>query len=885
MDSRHIISFIFGVTQFQWRGRARAALTGTVLWIATNGSVLAATSPLSVVLDDWGVHQVATFGISTCALTSAGSVKCWGYNSFGQLGDGTTTPHSAPADVKNLTNGVTSLAAGYYHACAIMGTGGVVCWGRNGDGQLGDNTDVDRPVAAGVNGLQNGTTVTLAAGLFHTCALTNSKSLKCWGNNSDGQLGDTTTTSRRTPVDVVGIAGVVRNFSVGAFHTCAVLTNGDVKCWGRYDGATPASVPGLAGGITATAAGSRHTCALTAAGGVKCWGSNDVGQLGDGTTAPRSSPLDVTGLTAGVTAIAAGELHTCALMTSGHVKCWGYNAYGQIGDGTASNRLLPVDVSDLPGITKTIVGSAQHTCAVSRTGGLKCWGGNVYGQLGDGTNLPRPGIVDTLGLGGAGGSVTSTPLGINCGSYCNAAYASGTAVTLTPVPSPDYVFAGWLGACSGTGPCTVTMNAAKSVTASFALATLSGSATPGDAAVVRNPYGPITVFGATLTGNTISNFADDTVVQLGPIAGAASSSAEFDVDGLNIGTGVRLAIRSGAPGQTVVLANTAAAGGNIAGMLSATGGNGASPPAIYVKDPNGLKVYAGGSIVSPTGLALDTLGVGWTTGRPLVNNGIIDGGTRLDLFAARIGGSGAYQGDNIALHTVGNVNNPANGAYFLDNGVQLYSSTPGDIAVTLNAYGATPQVINLMINGGASVWMPSTWPAGSTMPVNNAVVPTGGKRPTGSADPVYGGGSMIIQTRGSLALFDGGSHDFVFPGGIVLKAEGSLDLNGVLVNQGWTTSGKSFQGVFFESASISSSSGAIRVYGNDLNWINFSTLPATPVRTLALVRNPDSSASFFASDGTAPHVNAYSTLSNTAAAGGCWTCIVNSQPVNMSGVP
>jgi alpha-tubulin suppressor-like RCC1 family protein len=290
----------------------------------------------------------------TCALTSAGGVKCWGWNTSGQLGDGTTITRSIPVDVTGLTSGVTAISAGYLHTCALTSNGGVKCWGENDSGELGDGSTTNRHTPVVVSGLTSGVT-TISAGYSHTCALTSAGGVKCWGDNELGQLGDGTTTNQTTPVDVSGLTSGVIAVSAGHFHSCAITSTGDVKCWGLNgvgqlgDGTTtnhytPVDVSGLTSGAAAISARGDFTCTLTSAGGVKCWGDNRDGQLGNGTTSESTTPVDVSSLANGVTAVSAGGKHTCALTSSGGVKCWGDNEYGQLGDGTTTNRSTPVDV-------------------------------------------------------------------------------------------------------------------------------------------------------------------------------------------------------------------------------------------------------------------------------------------------------------------------------------------------------------------------------------------------------------------------------------------------------------------------------------------------------------------------------------------------------------
>lgn len=299
------------------------------------------------------IIAITAGGLHTCALTSGG-IKCWGLNDNGQLGDGTTIQRLTPVDVSGLSSGITAIAAGVNYTCALTSSGGVKCWGVNDSGELGDGTITDRLTPVDVSGLSSGLTA-VATGDSHTCALTSSGGIKCWGLNIAGALGDGTTIQRLTPVDVSGLSSGTTAITVGRIHTCALTNAGGVKCWGHNffnqlgDGtstssSTPVDVSNLSNGGTMITAGGDFTCALTTSGGIKCWGYNVYGQLGDGTARPRLTPVDVTGLSSGITAIEAGGLHTCALTSGGGVKCWGDNSYGQIGDGSTTPRLTPVNV-------------------------------------------------------------------------------------------------------------------------------------------------------------------------------------------------------------------------------------------------------------------------------------------------------------------------------------------------------------------------------------------------------------------------------------------------------------------------------------------------------------------------------------------------------------
>ena len=314
----------------------------------------------------------------------------------------------APASQTPAPAAADPIVVGRFHTCALTSGGGVQCWGFNELGSLGDGTTTDSTAPVHVSGLSRGV-VALATGRFHTCALTSEGGVKCWGFNEVGNVGDGTTTNRTIPVDVSGLATGIVDIASGSDHSCALTVGGGVRCWGFNDAgglgdgttthrATPVEVSGLSARAVALAAGVAHTCALTGAGGIKCWGFNEYGQLGDGTITSRTAPADVSGLSSGVVAIAAGINHTCALTNGGGIKCWGYNGRGELGDGTNVDRTMPVDVSGLSRGVLAIAAGWQHTCALTSAGAVKCWGNNSSGELGNGTTTDSATPVEVSGL-------------------------------------------------------------------------------------------------------------------------------------------------------------------------------------------------------------------------------------------------------------------------------------------------------------------------------------------------------------------------------------------------------------------------------------------------------------------------------------------------------
>ena len=353
------------------------------------------------------------------------------------------------------TSPATSIALGGWHSCALLTDGAINCWGDNGYGKLGDGTTTDSTNPVKVSGISTATSIALDG--LHSCALLSGGAIKCWGWNYHGQLGDGTTIERTIPVEVSDIS-TATSIALGGEHSCALLTGGAIKCWGKNlvwpargrdlhgphhprrsvgymhsnghrsglrtlvrpaDGRRdqvlgqerlwPARGPDhhrhqqhhprqCVGDLHSNEyCSGRRTLVRPAEGGaIKCWGYNGYGQVGDGTTISSTTPVNVTGITT-ATSIALGGEHSCALLSGGAIKCWGWNYHGQLGDGTTIERTTPVEVSGISTATSIALGG-EHSCALLTGGAIKCWGSNSNGRLGDGTTTDSTYPVDVIGL-------------------------------------------------------------------------------------------------------------------------------------------------------------------------------------------------------------------------------------------------------------------------------------------------------------------------------------------------------------------------------------------------------------------------------------------------------------------------------------------------------
>jgi alpha-tubulin suppressor-like RCC1 family protein len=357
-----------------------------------DGSITKSTTPITV-RNLSNVTSIAAFGNFTCAVLTDRTLKCWGANGWGELGRDTslgTTPASIPAPVTDLSK-VVAVATGGRYACAHLTDGTVRCWGANDRSQLGPNVPLDPstgkpfresliPVAVGLSNV-----AAIAAGFDYTCAVLTNGTVKCWGANSP------------TPVDV-GLTDV-DTIAVGG-QDCAIFKNGTVSCslGGLFSPAR--ELVELTGQAIAIAAGYDHACGRLTDGTVKCWGGfNDTGELGNGTfTNPATpfTPVRVVNL-ANVVGIAAGGHHSCATLLNGTARCWGDNSSGQLGNRTTDRSSIPQVVIGLSNVVAVTAGN-QHTCARLTDGTVSCWGENRSGELGNGTILSTIEPVKVVGI-------------------------------------------------------------------------------------------------------------------------------------------------------------------------------------------------------------------------------------------------------------------------------------------------------------------------------------------------------------------------------------------------------------------------------------------------------------------------------------------------------
>jgi alpha-tubulin suppressor-like RCC1 family protein len=339
------------------------------------------TAPRPVEVPRVAAARAVAAGLAhTCALLEGGTVRCWGANEAGQLGTGLTAIAGTTETVRDVA-GAVAIGAGGRQSCAILADGSQRCWGADGPPRAEHVIFAMRtPVALQTPGIAGARAV--APGLAHNCILLQAGTVRCRGNNAEGQLGDGTFRHSRPPVEVRGLASA-RALASGGAHACVILGDGGVHCWGSNargqlgrpvaeTSPRPLAIAGVAGAV-AVAAGAAHACAVLGDTTVRCWGRNADGQLGRGFMGPSSLRAEaVVGLSQ-VRALAAGAAFTCALLADGTVRCWGQNAQGQLGDGTTRSATVPLAVQGVAGALALGAGASQ-ACAVVAGGRAVCWG-------------------------------------------------------------------------------------------------------------------------------------------------------------------------------------------------------------------------------------------------------------------------------------------------------------------------------------------------------------------------------------------------------------------------------------------------------------------------------------------------------------------------------
>lgn len=338
--------------------------------------------------------MVSTGGQASCEVSGDHTLRCWGRNNFGQLGDGTLVNRTTPVQV-GADADWDSVSTGGSTTCGIRTDRTLWCWGLDNFGQLGIGRGKPRSTPVRVGTATNWASV--STNWFHTCATRTDATLWCWGLNDRGQLGDGTLELRGRPTQV-GEARDWLTVSAGGWHTCGTRGDGTAWCWGQNVfgqlgnddpvlRVNPTQV-GVAGDWVQVSAGWAHTCGLTSQGRASCWGLNGSGQLGDGSRRPRRSPEAVSGDRIW-TSLSTGDASSCGVDNTGAAYCWGSNRYGQLGDGSLRDQRAPVMVRS-EGRWLWLDAGWFHVCGGLESGIRQCWGNNEAGQVGNGSTADKP---------------------------------------------------------------------------------------------------------------------------------------------------------------------------------------------------------------------------------------------------------------------------------------------------------------------------------------------------------------------------------------------------------------------------------------------------------------------------------------------------------------
>lgn len=422
-----------------------------------DGSTTERITPVEISVPGKTFLAISAGEAHSLALSSDGSVFAWGYNYFGQVGDASTTDRNAPVEISVPGKTISEISAGYRHSLALADDGSVYAWGQNSKGQLGDGTQVHKNVPVEVSAVGK-TFSTLSAGGYHSMAVATDDSLWAWGENEDGQLGDGTTTNRKIPVAISVADETVSTISAGGYHSLATTSDGSLNAWG-YNGSgqladgtktnrnSPhevlvagktfsavvaggensmgvandgsvyvwganrygqlglpfsSEIPIEVGGgksFSQMSAGGFFSLALDSDGSIYTWGDNSLGQLGDGTNIDRNTPVEVAVTGKTFSDISAGARVSLVLTTDGSLYSWGQNYYGNVGDGSKTDRNTPVEISVAGKAISTMSAGLVHSLAITTDGDLYAWGRNEAGRLGDGTTTDRSSAVAVADVG------------------------------------------------------------------------------------------------------------------------------------------------------------------------------------------------------------------------------------------------------------------------------------------------------------------------------------------------------------------------------------------------------------------------------------------------------------------------------------------------------
>lgn len=358
-------------------------------------------------VEDCAVVSISCAQQNTCAVLADGSARCWGGGWLG-AGEDLVGMQLVPVRVllEDLATEPTALESGQFHSCAITKTGTMGCWGENNRGQLGDDSLALRNTPTEVLGIETGEVVSAASDT--TCAIVSGGEVRCWGSNSYGSLGLSDIVDMSSVPVTITLPLPAETIAVSGHHVCAVLEDGTARCWGDNESGqlgdgqggvgqrseVPVEVAGVADAAQ-IAAGQNHTCVLTVNGAIRCWGANESGQLGNGTFDNSPSPVDVIGLTDAMT-ISASTSITCSVTQSGTIYCWGMGASGRLGNGAEDDTNVPVEVSNIGANGLGVDCGPWHTCAFLTDGTARCWGNGNQGQLGNGNTFDTNVPVEVL---------------------------------------------------------------------------------------------------------------------------------------------------------------------------------------------------------------------------------------------------------------------------------------------------------------------------------------------------------------------------------------------------------------------------------------------------------------------------------------------------------